>query len=135
MIPSGTASKFRLLDNDHLKAATSLCFDPCWRQEIKVRNQHHRQSHIYTHRSLVPVIVVFTKLDRLQFREQKRLKKLYVDQGMDPKSAQAKAKLDCVAAAKEQYETSCVAILQSSFVPAAWTRFCPVSNKRNMSAS
>lgn len=82
-------------------------------------------------RNKVPVIVVFTKLDRLQFREQKRLKKLYIDQGMDPKSAQAKAKLDCVAAAKKQYETSCVAILQSKFVPAAWTRFCPVSNKQH----
>ena len=131
MISSGIASKFRSLDNDHLRAATSLCFVPCWRQETKARNWHQRQSHIYTHRSLVPVIVVFTKLDRLQFREQKRLKKLYIDQGMDPKSAQAKAKLDCVAAAKKEYETSCVAILQSKFVPAAWARFCPVSNKRN----
>jgi len=107
-----------------------------FRSLLETRNKGEKTASApisyYTYRSLVPVIVVFTKLDRLQFREQKRLKKLYIDQGMDPKSAQAKAKLDCVAAAKKEYETSCVAILQSKFVPAAWARFCPVSNKRNV---
>ena len=84
MTLSGIASKFRSVDNDHLRAATSLCFVPCWRQETKVRNRHQRQSHIYIHCSLVPLIVVFTKLDRLQFREQRHLKKLYIDKGWTP---------------------------------------------------
>lgn len=77
----------------------------------------------------VPVIVVFTKMDRLQFREQKRIKKSYVDSGMDSKAATAKAKVDCVAAAISEYEQSCVKVLESSLVPKAWTKYCAVSNK------
>ncbi|KAE9410719.1 hypothetical protein BT96DRAFT_912200 [Gymnopus androsaceus JB14] len=69
----------------------------------------------------VPVIVVFTKMDRLQFREQKRIKKSYVDSGMDSKAATAKAKVDC----------SCVKVLESSLVPKAWTKYCAVSNKNH----
>lgn len=135
MTSSGIASKFRPLESDHLRPATSLCFVRCWRQETKVKNRRQHQSHIYTHRYLVPLIVVFTKLDKLQYRERERLRTLYRSQGMDPKSALAKAKDDCVAAATKEYENSCVEILKSRLVPAAWSRFCPVSNKRNVGAS
>ncbi|KZP09568.1 hypothetical protein FIBSPDRAFT_900413 [Athelia psychrophila] len=79
----------------------------------------------------VPVIVVFTKIDRLQFKEQKRIKKSYVEGGMDAKTATAKAKIDCVAAAAAEYEKSCVKILESGLVPKAWTKFCVVSNKNH----
>ena len=100
-----------------------------------MKNQRQHQSHIYTHRYLVPLIVVFTKLDKLEYRELQRLKTLYKGQGMDQQSALAKAKNDCVAAATKEYETSCVKILKSSLVPGAWTGFCPVSIKRNVGAS
>lgn len=80
----------------------------------------------------VPVIVVFTKLDRLEFREQKRIKKMYVEQGMDGKSASILAKNEAAAAAASAYETTCVKVLESDLVPRAWTSHCSVSNKREL---
>jgi hypothetical protein len=83
-------------------------------------------------RSLVPVIVAFTKVDRLEFKEQKRIKRQYLDQGMPSKEALQRAKAECIAAAAEEYEKCCVAVLQSDLVPPAWTRYCAVSNKREL---
>lgn len=80
----------------------------------------------------VPVIVVFTKLDRLEFREQKRIQKMYVKQGMDGKSASIQAKKEAAAAATLAYETSCVEVLESDLVPRAWSLHCSVSNKREL---
>ncbi|KIM75259.1 hypothetical protein PILCRDRAFT_684233 [Piloderma croceum F 1598] len=77
----------------------------------------------------VPVIVVFTKIDRLQFREQKRLKKIYIDRGMEAKPALAQAKTDCATEAAAAYQKSCVDVLQSDLIPAAWMKHCAVSNK------
>lgn len=71
-------------------------------------------------------------MDRLQFKEQKRIKKSYVDGGMDAKTATAKAKIDAVAAATSEYEKSCVKVLNSDLVPKAWTKFCVVSNKSEL---
>src|ERR1700734_1563943 len=91
--------------------------------------QVHRISSVVFYILLaVPVIVVFTKVDRLQFKEQKRIKKSYVENGMDQKSPTAKAKIDCVAAAAAQYEKSCVQVLKSGLVPPAWMKYCAVSN-------
>jgi len=77
----------------------------------------------------VPVIVAFTKIDRLEFKEKKRLKKMYVEMGMDAKQALDRAKTECVAAAAAEYNKYCVEILESDLVPPAWTRYCPVSYK------
>ncbi|EKM49677.1 uncharacterized protein PHACADRAFT_265240 [Phanerochaete carnosa HHB-10118-sp] len=77
----------------------------------------------------VPVIVVFTKIDRLEFREQKRLKSEHIQSGMDKASATAKAKQDCIAAGVKEYEKSCVGVLKSDLVPNAWTHYCAVSYK------
>lgn len=77
----------------------------------------------------VPVIVVFTKLDRLEYREQKRLRAEYIKAGMDKKDASAKAKTDSIGAAMKEYEKSCVNVLKSDLVPDAWAHYCAVSNK------
>lgn len=88
-------------------------------------------SFFYTPRTFsVPVIVVFTKIDRLEFREQKRLQKHYIKTGMDLKAALAQAKTECVAAASAEFEKSCVMVLKSDLLPPAWMHYCPVSNKR-----
>ena len=76
------------------------------------------------------MIVVFTKIDRLEFKEQKRLKAHYISSGVDKVAATRNAKADCIDAAKKAYEESCVRVLKSSLVPAAWTHYCAVSNKR-----
>jgi hypothetical protein len=78
---------------------------------------------------VVPVIVVFTKIDRLRFQEHKRIKRSYITNGMDAKAAAAQAKNDCVAAAAALYDKTCVQVLQSDLVPRAWMKYCAVSNK------
>jgi GTP-binding protein EngB required for normal cell division len=78
----------------------------------------------------VPVIVVFTKIDRLQFKEQRRIKKLHIENGLNAKAATARAKIECVAAAAAEYEKCCVQILKSDLIPPAWMEYCAVSNKR-----
>ena len=78
----------------------------------------------------VPVIIVFTKLDRLEFKEQKRLRAEYAQSGLDKATAIVKARQDCIAAALKAYEKSCVGVLKSKLVPPAWARYCAVSNKR-----
>jgi hypothetical protein len=78
----------------------------------------------------VPVIVVFTKMDRLRFREQKRLTKQHIGLGMDTNEAKARAKVECIGAADAAYEESCVKVLQSDLVPRAWKHHCAVSYKR-----
>ncbi|GJE91866.1 hypothetical protein PsYK624_080170 [Phanerochaete sordida] len=77
----------------------------------------------------VPVIIVFTKLDRLEYREQRRLKAEYVEAGMDKKEAAVKARTDSIAEGVKAYERTCVSVLRSSLVPSAWTAHCAVSNK------
>jgi len=74
--------------------------------------------------------VAFTKIDRLEFKEKKRLKKMYVEMGMDVKQALDRAKTECVVTAAAEYNKYCVEILESDLVPPAWTRYCPVSYKR-----
>ena len=75
-------------------------------------------------------MIVFTKVDRLEFREQKRLKAEYIKAGMDKAMAAAKAKEESIEAAQEAYEESCVSVLKSKLVPPAWTHYCAVSYKR-----
>lgn len=89
-----------------------------------------KQQHLHHRLCSVPVIVVFTKIDRLQFREQKRLKKIYIEGGMEAKLALAQAKINCVAEAAAEYKKSCLDVLRSDLVPAAWSKCCAVSNKR-----
>lgn len=68
-------------------------------------------------------------MDRLRFREQKRIKKDHVAKGMDPKEATAQAKIDCIAVANADYEKSCVEVLRSMLPPEAWKKYCAVSIK------
>ena len=77
----------------------------------------------------VPIIIVFTKIDRLEFKEQKRLKAEYISSGVDKVTATKRAKDVRIAAARSAYEKSCVSVLKSSLVPPAWTHYCAVSNK------
>lgn len=75
-------------------------------------------------------MVVFTKLDRLEFKQQKLLKAEYINSGMDRAAATSRAKEECISAASEAYEESCVFVLKSKLVPHAWTDYCAVSYKR-----
>jgi hypothetical protein len=46
--------------------------------------------------------------DRLQYREQKRIKKMYIEGQMEATLALAQAKIDCIAEAAIEYQKSCV---------------------------
>jgi predicted GTPase len=125
----GIASRFLQLARDHLKQVILLCSIRYWKRKTKVRNKHSTKTCHIIDSAVVPVIVAFTKIDRLEFRVKKRLKQEYVAAGMDSKIAMQKAAEKCLAVAAAEYEKSCVDILRSDFVPKAWVSYCAVSNK------
>ncbi|KAG1840195.1 hypothetical protein DFJ58DRAFT_907932 [Suillus subalutaceus] len=84
----------------------------------------------YLKSSSVPLIVVFTKLDKLQFSERMRLQKEYTSNGQNSK-AMRNAKEQYVAAAAKKYQSSCVDVLQSPKIPQAWSHYCAVSMKQS----
>jgi len=78
----------------------------------------------------IPIIVVFTKLDRLQFHEKRRLKKEYVRKGLSAQDAAARAEVEYINSSKEKYTDSCIKILESISVLKAWAKYTFVSCKR-----
>ncbi|GJE91859.1 hypothetical protein PsYK624_080100 [Phanerochaete sordida] len=81
----------------------------------------------------VPVIIVFTKFDRVEFREQRRLQNEYIESGMDERQAVIKAKTDSHSAALKTYHKTCVASLKSNLPSDAWTAHCAISSKHKES--
>jgi hypothetical protein len=78
---------------------------------------------------VVPLIVVFTKIDRLRFREQRQLKKTYMHSGMDAETATTRSHEESAAAVDAKFAKSCVEVLQSDRIPKAWAEYCAVSFK------
>ncbi|KAF8638745.1 hypothetical protein AX17_001986 [Amanita inopinata Kibby_2008] len=79
--------------------------------------------------SSIAMIVVFTKIDRLRFQEKRRLKKGYVQKGMDSRAATERAQSEHLASAEARYNESCVGVLQSVSALKDWAKYCAVSNK------
>ncbi|KZS96486.1 hypothetical protein SISNIDRAFT_483043 [Sistotremastrum niveocremeum HHB9708] len=76
-----------------------------------------------------PLIVVFTKFDRLVKSMQLSLREDYMAQGLDRASAVEKSKLEAREKAVVEYKRTCVSVLNSGVVASAWSNFCFVSFK------
>ena len=133
-VSEGIASKYPSVASVCLRAAMLLCSNICRSRTTQVGFHSPALWRSSQCRS-VPLIVVFTKLDRLQFRQRMRLKKTNTEGGMDPKAAAAKAETDCIASASDIYQKSCVDVLQSKRITGmqAWSAYCAVSIKRSLS--
>lgn len=81
-------------------------------------------------RILVPLVVVFTKLDKLHFREKQRLKKEYKSKGQSLQEATTRAQEEYLETSKVKYTESCLKILNSIAVLKGWARHTFVSIKR-----
>lgn len=77
----------------------------------------------------VPVIIAFTKFDRLKARERNRLTRQYMRTNMDEERASVMAQVDSEASAKAKFRESCVTFLESRLGCASWTTYCVVSQK------
>ena len=77
---------------------------------------------------------MFTKFDRVRFREQRRLQKEYIRAGMGEKQAAIQAKADSESAVPKTYDEICVSALKNSLPPETWTSHCAVSMKGTSTA-
>ncbi|KZS91516.1 hypothetical protein SISNIDRAFT_496568 [Sistotremastrum niveocremeum HHB9708] len=75
-----------------------------------------------------PVIIVFTKYDRLVFREQESIKeqKLRNDPNLRPREAARQAKAEGKTKAAAIFEEKCVKVMKSK-LPRVWNAYCKVS--------
>ncbi|KZT37749.1 hypothetical protein SISSUDRAFT_825033 [Sistotremastrum suecicum HHB10207 ss-3] len=77
----------------------------------------------------VPLIVVFTKFDKLQFRQRQLARQRYIDAGMSKAEALERAKSASLKMAEDEFKRTCVNVLESDFVSKSWTSYCKVSIK------
>ncbi|GJE96835.1 hypothetical protein PsYK624_130420 [Phanerochaete sordida] len=86
-------------------------------------------NHLKQSGNKVPVIIVFTKYDRILSRARNALHREHRQHGKDETTATALANQGASEVARRDYQKSCVDVLESKLTSASWMHHCAVSRK------